>query len=90
MNLKQISWKMDIDNTTDNIIAPYYDDRYESPCNNFKAKEFLEKTYMLEGFRKEYFEKEIESLCARQAFGEFFEPGDRDSKDLVIYANNLP
>jgi hypothetical protein len=41
-----------------------------NPCNKFNAKEFLKQTYMLEGIREDYLEKEINKMCAKQMFGE--------------------
>lgn len=41
-----------------------------APCNSFKAKSFLQHNYMVEAFRQNYIEKELEKLCAEEAFGE--------------------
>lgn len=51
-------------------IMTYLDATNSSPCNTFKAKQFLEQTYLLEGIREDYLEKEIQKICAKQVFGE--------------------
>jgi len=43
--------------------VPTETDKEFTPCNIFRARKFLEQTYMIEDMREEFIQKELEKIC---------------------------